>query len=61
MNGRLASEIIHRLEGMLEEDKEYRPCPESVIPEGGVDAMTRCAWFRDCVPDSAKAWLPAGI
>jgi len=57
INGRLASEIIHTLEGMLEEDKAYTPCPEAAIPEGGIDAMTRCAWFRDCVPETARVSL----
>jgi len=54
INGRLASEIIHSLEGMLEEDKVYSPCSESKIRGGGADAMTRCAWFRDCVPETAR-------
>jgi len=54
INGRLASEMIHTLEGMHESDEQYKPCPESQVPENGVDALTRVAWFRDCVPDTAK-------
>jgi len=49
INGRLALEMVHSLEGQCDEDQQYTPCPEAAMREGGMDALTRCSWFRDCV------------